>query len=345
MKGVYTVDNNTTLFTDAQKLFFEEKYEQAAELFLKVEKDKRYSSFCSYFLAKTSNALGDAETAYALFYKAFESMPDICSKVLQSTHSSFKYVYGGKKEEAERTNCPLCGKEALPRWCYLLAEAVGYNSFFNPVRMWMHCSDCNHMFARHFPVKLFIYNNSPRKANPHFFPYYSDILSKIKSCGFAKGLNLFEVGIGACECMLAAKEMGYNTFGIDVIERHVTDGQKKYDLDLQTADFNEFESEKKWDIIIMGDVIEHVSDPIAALKKAEKMLNDDGALWVSTPNFESAFSITVGHDDAMKRQQYHLNYFSRDSFYMILEQCGLVPVDYKVSAHYNGSMEIIAVKK
>lgn len=337
--------DNITRFKDAEKLFLEENYGKAGAVFLQLQNDKSLAPFCFYYLAKISNALGDPETAYTLFYKAFEILPDICSKIFPETDANSKYVYGGKKEEIERITCFLCGGESKARLCYPLTEAAGFNKVFNPVRLWMHCAECNHMFARHFPEKLFIYNNNPRKANPQFFSYYSSILSKIRTAGFADGMSLFEVGIGACECMLAAREIGYDVFGIDVIERHVEDAKTKYNLNAQTADFNEFESDLKWDVIIMGDVIEHVSDPIAALKKAEALLNDNGALWVSTPNFESAFSIVAGHDDPMKKQQYHLNYFSRDSFYMVLEQCGFVPVDYQISSHYNGSMEIIAVKK
>ena len=72
---------------------------------------------------------------------------------------------------------------------------------------------------------------------------------------------------------------------------------------------------------------------------------DDGALWISTPTFESAFSAVVGHDDVMRRQQFHLNYFSRESLYKILEQNRLAPVDYQISAHFNGSMEVTAIKE
>jgi len=39
-------------------------------------------------------------------------------------------------------------------------------------------------------------------------------------------MTLFEVGFGAGECLLAAREIGYECFGIDVIERHVEDGAK-----------------------------------------------------------------------------------------------------------------------
>jgi len=102
--------------------------------------------------------------------------------------------------------------------------------------------------------------------------------------------------------------------------------------------------DKKWDVIIMGDVLEHVSDPVQAINKAADMMGNEGALWISTPNFESAFSYAAGHNDVMRRQQYHVNYFSRDSLYSLFAKVGLAPVDYQISQHYNGSMEVIAVK-
>ena len=46
----------------------------------------------------------------------------------------------------------------------------------------------------------------------------------------------------------------------------------------------------------------------------------------------------------MRREASHANYFSRFSFLNLLEKYSLVPVDYRISAQYNGSMEVIAVK-
>ena len=210
--------------------------------------------------------------------------------------------------------------------------------------MWMYCEPCHHMFARHFPENLFLHNANPRKANPIFFSYYSQILGNIRNRGYVNGMSFFEIGIGASECLLAAREIGYDVFGIDVIERHVEDAKKLYGLDAETADFNEFETDRKWDVIIMGDVLEHVNDPVKAIEKVSAILNDDGAVWISTPSFESAFSAVTAHADPMRRQQYHLNYFSRESLYMLLSKFGMTPVDYHISGHYNGSMEVVALK-
>ena len=331
-------------FSKAVNLMAQENYEAASKLFMELQKIKEVSPACCYQLATISNITGDPETAYSLYYRAFKEKPDIAKQLYGNQHPNHTYVFRGIKPEVERLNCPLCENEAKPRWCYSLVEAVGYTEQINPIRMWMYCQPCHHMFARHFPEKLFLHNSNPRKANPIFFSYYSQILGGIRAKGFSTGMSLFEVGIGASECLLAAREIGYETFGIDVIERHVEDAKRFYGLNVETADFNEYESDRKWDVIIMGDVLEHVNDPVKAVEKAAALLKDDGAVWISTPSFESAFSNVVGHADPMRKQTFHLNYFSRESLYALLEKHGLVPVDYHISGHYNGSMEVVAVK-
>ena len=327
----------------AETLMNENVYDEAVVIYLGLrQRYKEFAPFCNYRIAAISNNTGDPLTAYDLYYKAFSAKPDLAAILYGSGHSSHGYVYSGKKDEMELTACPLCcASDVQAKWCYPLPEAQGYNSFFNPIRLWMYCQPCHHIFARYFPEKLFLYNDSPRAPDPAFFSYYSDILNRVKRR--TPGITLFEVGIGACECLLAAREMGFDASGIDVIDKHAQMARDKYGLNAQTADFVEFQPDKKFDVIIMGDVLEHVSDPVLALRKAHELINDDGALWVSTPNFDSAFSIAAGHNDAMRRQQYHLNYFSRRSFYTLLDNCGFTPVDYSISSHYNGSMEVISV--
>jgi 2-polyprenyl-3-methyl-5-hydroxy-6-metoxy-1,4-benzoquinol methylase len=330
-------------FRKAENLYEKGAYEEAAAIYLSVQSAKEVMPFCFYRLAQISNIANDPVTAYNLYYKAFSSKADLARSLYGEGHPSHDYVFRGKKKEIRTSDCPLCGNRGEPYRCYPLPEAEGYNKTFNPVRMWLHCAECHHLFAQDFPEKPFLRNDAPRTTNPRFFSHYSDVLSNLRQ--YAGGMSLFEVGIGACECLLAAREIGYDAFGIDVIERHVRDARDKYGLSAETHDFVEYETDQIYDAIIMGDVLEHVSDPNRAIEKANELLREDGALWISTPNFESAFSLTAGHNDAMRRQQYHLNYFSRDSLYKLLERNGLMPVDYRISAHYNGSMEVIAVKR
>jgi len=330
-------------YREAVKLMNNNQLEEATVMLVELRKHDIIAPICHYQLAHITNMTNDPEMAYMLYYKAFEDSPNLPMIIYGKDHPNANYVFKGKMPEKTRTDCPLCGGQGVPKWCYVLPETTGYNESINPVRMWMFCEPCNHIFARDFPTKIFLHNTNPRKANAGFFPYYSKVLSTIRQ--YAPGMTLFEIGVGACECLLAAREVGYETFGIDVIERHVEDAKRLYGLEAETADFNEYKNTRQWDVLIMGDVLEHVDDPVQAIEKAASLLTDEGALWISTPNFESAFASVAGHNDAMRRQQFHLNYFSRESLYTLLEKFGLAPVDYQISGHYGGSMEVIAIKE
>ena len=95
----------------------------------------------------------------------------------------------------------------------------------------------------------------------------------------------------------------------------------------------------------MGDIIEHVTDPVKALEKAKSLLEDDGILWLSTPNFESAFSKLHKFEDTMWKTSNHITYFSYQGFKDMAEKCGFSVEEYSVSRRYNGSMELILKKK
>lgn len=51
--------------------------------------------------------------------------------------------------------------------------------------------------------------------------------------------------------------------------------------------FEEFETEKKFDAIILGYVLEHVEDPVLILKKAKNWLTHEGKIFVAVPNARS----------------------------------------------------------
>ena len=52
----------------------------------------------------------------------------------------------------------------------------------------------------------------------------------------------------------------------------------------------------------MGDIIEHVTNPKAALKKAHSLLKETGVLWLSTSNYNSSFTRMMKLKDAMWKE-------------------------------------------
>ena len=339
--------NPKTQYQNAGQFLAAENYEKASELYLKLVNNKIYAPYAYYRLAHIANLTNDPLTAKSLYYKAFSLNPDICNQFLSKEHPNHSYRFPGKKDEPTVEVCPLCGKKGEPYWCYNLLEVGSTHvQFYNPVRLWMHCKDCHHLYADEFPIQKIKYSKSntkpigmPTKTNQ--FSGYSELLGKLGQ--ITQGSELLEIGLGGSECSLVAQEMGFNVFGIDISEGCVYQAQQ-YGINAEIQDFAVFQPIQKWDIIIMGDVIEHVTDPVASMEKVYGILNEGGCIWLSTPNFDGAFSHVAGHKDPMRREATHKNYFSRHSLFGLLERFHLVPVDYRLSSHYNGSVEVIAVK-
>jgi len=343
-------------------LYSENKYEQAGETFAKLcqvlaEKDK---APCYYHLGYASNALGDPITASDFYYSAFNTDNEVCALVLPDVAPNKSYVFSGKVKEADFPDCPLCGKKGEPYWCYPLTECFAtLPAEFNPVRTWLACVDCTFLWAKSFPAFGEITDNpddeslTPRKPNVHLQPYYDELflsletkyLTHIKS---SSDIRFLEVGLGACEALFIAQKRGYKEFGIDV-ERPIINLAKSMGLNAEVRDFYKLDLShsdgEKYDIIVMGDVIEHVPDPVSWMAKTAELLSDDGVLWISTPDFQSKFTTQKGHIDPMRRNITHFTYFSLTSLYALLRRFGLEPVIFRESQHYNGSMEVVAKKK
>lgn len=79
------------------------------------------------------------------------------------------------------------------------------------------------------------------------------------------------------------------------------------------------ELEKKFDVILAGEVLEHVADPIALLEAFRSVLNPGGAIIVTTPIGRWEHSGT----EAFRTGREHLHHFDRED---ILEMCADNPL-------------------
>ena len=337
------------LFLKAENQYKQGDFEKAVSAYLQLTSDEALAPLSYYRLAQIANITNDPIKAKDLYYKALSLKPDLYKDLLPKEHPNHGYIFFSKKDEPPLLKCPLCDKPGEAYWCHSTIEMGSTHvQQYNPVRVWMRCENCNHLYAEEFPEQTV---NVNKKINPkavgmltrtHLFAYYSEIISRLSQ--YVRGNELLEIGFGGCESMLVAREMAFNVFGIDISEGNVAQA-RRYGFDAEIHDFVKFEPDKKWDVLILGDVIEHVSDPVRTVEKTYELLNDDGVLWISTPNFESSFAVVAGHNDPMRKEVEHKNYFSRVSLLGLLERFNYVPVDYRISGHYNGSMEVIAIKE
>lgn len=111
-------------------------------------------------------------------------------------------------------------------------------------------------------------------------------LYKVKSClENIKGKSLLDLACGdGMMTEMFAKKMT-RVVGVDANGTHLAQAKKR----LPSAEFHEclvedLELDEKFDTVTMLDLLEHVADPIALIKKAASFLNEDGVLIIHVPN-------------------------------------------------------------
>lgn len=131
------------------------------------------------------------------------------------------------------------------------------------------------------------------------------ILKKYKSKG-----SLLDFGCGTGWFMQSAK----NTYDVEGIE--FSDSLRKWMLKKYgLVTYKELSlTKKKYDIITLFDVIEHVPSPISLLKQLKSKLNYNGIILIYTPNKNSLGFDFLKHSNNLLCPPNHLFYFNKKSF-------------------------------
>jgi len=93
-----------------------------------------------------------------------------------------------------------------------------------------------------------------------------------------------------------------------------------------------------FDVIVLGDVLEHLQDPLQVLRDLLRYLKPDGKLIVSVPNIAHLFirlNLLVGRFEYTDRgilDRTHLRFFTRRSFRQLLEEASVVVDEVTASA-------------
>ncbi|AZI58524.1 methyltransferase domain-containing protein [Nakamurella antarctica] len=107
--------------------------------------------------------------------------------------------------------------------------------------------------------------------------------------------------------------------------------------DLDNADLAVAMDGEKFDVVVFGDVLEHLRDPLPTLRQARQLLNPDGYIVISIPN--------VSHGDVrmsllLGRFQYrnlglldttHLRFFTRDTLQELLTDAGFIATEVRTT--------------
>lgn len=103
--------------------------------------------------------------------------------------------------------------------------------------------------------------------------------------------------------------------------------------DLETVDLGVEFSGLEFDVIVFGDVLEHLRDPLPTLRQTRALLARGGSVVISVPNVaHGAIRLSLLRGDFTYRQlglldSTHVRFFTRDNLEQLLREAGLAMVD------------------
>jgi 2-polyprenyl-3-methyl-5-hydroxy-6-metoxy-1,4-benzoquinol methylase len=135
------------------------------------------------------------------------------------------------------------------------------------------------------------------------------------------GRMMLEVGFCVPYLLNAMKERGWLTWAIDINPTLTGQGNiykgdfVGYDFSIsgeQVAFATGVEKiERKFDLIWMGHVLEHMVDPLQALRKAYDLLEDKGVMFISTPDVDFIQKTGVAGWPHFKKQEHNVLWTER----------------------------------
>ena len=128
----------------------------------------------------------------------------------------------------------------------------------------------------------------------------------------------------------AAQEGCTNLFGCDpFLENEIHYGDRVH---IKNCSIHEMDGDGTFDMIMMQDSFEHVTDPKEVLKSARRLLNDEGFLFISLPIFPNmAFDMYGPHWYALDAPR-HIFLHSINSLNYLFDECGFSITGLKYDA-------------
>lgn len=104
------------------------------------------------------------------------------------------------------------------------------------------------------------------------------------------------------------------------------------EINVELVYFEDFDTSEKFDVILMGYVLEHVNDPEFILNKYKQFLNNDGHIFVVVPNgaaLNRRFGLKAGYIKSLDEMSEfdllcgHKRTFTYNSLIELVNKCGL----------------------
>jgi SAM-dependent methyltransferase len=136
----------------------------------------------------------------------------------------------------------------------------------------------------------------------------------------SKGRRVLEIGCATGQLLRYFKDEGWEAVGVEPTRSFAEYGTNVHGVPILPVLFEEAELEPGFDLVILSQVLEHVHDPDAVLRRAASLLLPAGRLYVSVPNYRARLGARPARELFIST---HFHIFSAVSLTNLALQCGL----------------------
>ena len=237
-----------------------------------------------------------------------------------------------KKEDIK---CCMCGENSWKNLDYLrpkkmdfvICEKCGFVTYLIPNNDYLVDMYKNH---KHNKKRSYSGSNDDKtKANKLSYhrKFLGDTLKK------KKNMSILDFGCSTGYVLkMCRDEYGHkDVMGIELNAAHAAYGRGELGLDIQeTETVYDLQEDKKYDLIILFAVLEHLLNPVDCMREFKKRLKPDGQMYVMVPLWFGSLL------DSEKRVgpfehlfvPHHINCFSRNHINNVFKLVGFKPVQY-----------------
>jgi SAM-dependent methyltransferase len=238
-----------------------------------------------------------------------------------------------------RSTCPICSSPSLRR------KPFKYVFHASELRGWS-CDRCGIIFlhpqptaeelkqlysAEYFEGGDFRCGHEEGYSDPATLEKMADPGLLIVIKGMTTGRRFLEIGCAGGAFLNTARELGFEVQGVELSEDACRIAQETFGLQVFAGELvNARFPDRSFDVVFMGDVIEHLPDPIATLREVKRLLDSKGMLVMGLPsqtnNLFSRIGFFVfgmlGKSATVALPPYHLFEYRPRSLRFLLELCG-----------------------
>jgi SAM-dependent methyltransferase len=164
-------------------------------------------------------------------------------------------------------------------------------------------------FASHMQYD---YDNISQEASNKLITQTGKLHEKYLGKYLKPNASILEIGTGGGFALRYFKNKGYRVKGIETSTSSVKFAKEKLGLDIEQLQFEQYESDAAYDIIMLNHVLEHFTNLNQVMKLLVSKLYKGGILYVRVPNHDS-YDRRSFKEKWPAYLPFHISYFSKKS--------------------------------